>query len=110
MVFFVNTVVSAMAGVQIINPDLSNGALDTFISDHIYLCFNAASPLLAYLHVIYYRAALATEAISGISCAILLALFSIQRFGTSRLGMAFSPVLLLWFLVNAAIGMYNIAW
>ncbi|BDA48595.1 Potassium transporter 23 [Coccomyxa sp. Obi] len=67
------SVVSAMAGVQIINPDLSN------------------------------------DAMAGISCAILLALFSIQRFGTSRLGMVFSPVLLLWFLVNAAIGVYNIA-
>ena len=57
----------------------------------------------------YCRTALAAEAIAGISCAILLVLFSIQRFGTSRLGMAFSPVLLLWFLVNAAIGVYNIA-
>ena len=45
----------------------------------------------------------------GISIAILIVLFSIQRFGTRWVGYAFSPVILLWFLFNAIIGMYNIA-
>ena len=49
------------------------------------------------------------DAIAGISCAVLLALFFVQRFGTGRLGTAFSPVLILWFLSNGAIGIYNIA-
>ena len=49
------------------------------------------------------------DAIAGISCAVLLALFFVQRFGTGRLGTAFSPVLILWFLSNSAIGIYNIA-
>lgn len=52
---------------------------------------------------------IAADAIAGISCAVLLALFFVQRFGTGRLGTAFSPVLILWFLSNAAIGIYNIA-
>ena len=47
--------------------------------------------------------------IVGISIAILIVLFSIQRFGTRGVGYAFSPVILLWFLFNAIIGMYNIA-
>ena len=51
----------------------------------------------------------AADAIAGISCAVLLALFFVQRFGTGRLGTAFSPVLILWFLSNGAIGIYNIA-
>ena len=45
----------------------------------------------------------------GISIAILIVLFSIQRFGTRWVGYAFSPVILLWFLFNAMIGVYNIA-
>ena len=45
----------------------------------------------------------------GISIAILIVLFSIQRFGTRWVGYAFSPVILLWFLFNAIIGIYNIA-
>lgn len=48
-------------------------------------------------------------AVAGISCAILLALFSIQRFGTSRIATAFSPVLIAWFTVNAGVGIFNIA-
>ena len=51
----------------------------------------------------------AADAIAGVSCAVLLALFFVQRFGTGRLGTAFSPVLILWFLSNGAIGIYNIA-
>ena len=51
----------------------------------------------------------AADAIAGISCAVLLALFFVQRFGTGRLGTAFSPVLIIWFLSNGAIGIYNIA-
>src|SRR5277367_1125886 len=33
-----------------------------------------------------------------ISVAILLALFAFQRFGTQRIGQAFGPVMLLWFI------------
>lgn len=107
---FVYAVVSATAGVQVINPNLSNGALDNFTSAAIS---TRSSLFIVYvtqcgLNVI--KDPMAADAVAGISCAILLALFSIQRFGTSRLGMAFSPVLLLWFLGNAAIGVYNIAW
>src|SRR5476649_2044918 len=35
---------------------------------------------------------------------ILLVLFSAQRFGTEKIGRAFGPVMLLWFLVIALIG------
>ena len=35
---------------------------------------------------------------------ILIALFALQRFGTERIGRAFGPVMLLWFLAIAALG------
>ena len=44
----------------------------------------------------------------GIALAIICILFLIQRFGTRIVGSAFSPVVLLWLLFNAMIGIYNI--
>ena len=38
----------------------------------------------------------------------LIALFSVQRFGTARVGTLFGPLMLLWFTVLAALGLYNI--
>eukprot|EP01018_Ginkgo_biloba_P006158 Gb_11416 [translate_table: standard] len=42
------------------------------------------------------------------SITLLVILFSIQRFGTSKVGLAFGPVLFIWFLSLGAIGIYNI--
>ncbi len=39
---------------------------------------------------------------------ILLALFAAQRLGTERIGRAFGPIMLLWFLVIAALGVSGI--
>ena len=43
--------------------------------------------------------------IMPMAVVILIALFAAQRFGTEKIGRAFGPVMLLWFLVIAAIGM-----
>src|SRR5712672_4092584 len=43
--------------------------------------------------------------IMPMAVAILIGLFAAQRFGTERIGRAFGPVMLLWFLVIAAVGM-----
>ena len=40
---------------------------------------------------------------------ILTGLFALQRFGTAAVGRLFGPVILLWFLVLAAIGAWHIA-
>ena len=39
---------------------------------------------------------------------VLLCLFAAQRFGTERIGRAFGPVMLLWFLVIATLGVVSI--
>jgi KUP system potassium uptake protein len=39
---------------------------------------------------------------------ILLALFAAQRFGTEKIGRAFGPVMLLWFIVIAVLGVASI--
>ncbi len=43
-----------------------------------------------------------------ITIAVLLVVFGTQRFGTGKVGRVFGPVMLLWFLVLAAIGLLNL--
>ncbi|CAL5032356.1 unnamed protein product [Urochloa decumbens] len=43
-----------------------------------------------------------------ISVAILFMLFSVQRFGTDKVGYTFAPVISVWFILIAGIGMYNL--
>ncbi|HEX6099263.1 MAG TPA: potassium transporter Kup [Thermoanaerobaculia bacterium] len=38
----------------------------------------------------------------------LVVLFGVQRFGTARVGTLFGPLMLVWFAVLAALGLYNI--
>ncbi|GMN41647.1 hypothetical protein TIFTF001_010852 [Ficus carica] len=49
------------------------------------------------------------DAVVIISIVILAALFSIQRFGTGKVGFMFAPILALWFFSLASIGIYNLA-
>ncbi|XP_057545097.1 potassium transporter 5-like isoform X1 [Amaranthus tricolor] len=42
-----------------------------------------------------------------ISVAILVLLFSVQRFGTDKVGYCFAPIVSVWFAFNAGIGVYN---
>jgi KUP system potassium uptake protein len=43
-----------------------------------------------------------------VAVVILLVLFSAQRFGTEKIGRAFGPVMLLWFIVIALLGVASI--
>ncbi|KAH8971191.1 hypothetical protein BDL97_02G129600 [Sphagnum fallax] len=49
-----------------------------------------------------------SDVVTLISLVILVLLFSVQRFGTARVGVMFAPVFLLWFISIAVIGVYNI--
>jgi len=48
------------------------------------------------------------EWVVPITIVVLVVLFATQRFGTDRVGKAFGPVLIIWFLTIAAIGLHNI--
>ncbi|TGZ81375.1 potassium uptake protein [Ascodesmis nigricans] len=52
---------------------------------------------------------ISTKAIVGISCAILVILFLIQPFGTSKIGSTFAPIVIIWLLFNFSFGVYNLA-
>lgn len=49
-----------------------------------------------------------TGALVSVSVVILVGLFGIQRFGTSKVGLAFAPCLALWFFSLGSIGLYNL--
>ncbi|XP_066348162.1 potassium transporter 1-like [Miscanthus floridulus] len=51
---------------------------------------------------------LTQTAVVWISVAILFLLFSVQRFGTDKVGYTFAPVISVWFLLIAGIGLYNL--
>ncbi|XP_030463097.2 potassium transporter 5-like isoform X1 [Syzygium oleosum] len=52
---------------------------------------------------------LGDDQIMWISVVILILLFQVQRFGTHKVGYSFAPILSLWFLSIAMIGIYNFA-
>ncbi|KAL6000262.1 hypothetical protein ACLOJK_023957 [Asimina triloba] len=51
---------------------------------------------------------LSKDVVVMISVAILVILFSIQRFGTDKVGYTFAPAILTWYLSIGIIGIYNI--
>ena len=50
-----------------------------------------------------------TRWVVPISLVILTGLFAFQRFGTAKVGKAFGPVMITWFIVLVGFGIYNIA-
>ncbi|KAG8056605.1 hypothetical protein GUJ93_ZPchr0002g24742 [Zizania palustris] len=48
-----------------------------------------------------------TDAVVIVSVLFLVLLFSVQRFGTGKVGFMFAPILALWFLNLGSIGIYN---
>ncbi|XP_048128937.1 potassium transporter 7 [Rhodamnia argentea] len=52
--------------------------------------------------------AIGEEEVVMISVAFLVVLFSVQKFGTSKVGLAVGPALFIWFCSLAGVGIYNI--
>ena len=43
-----------------------------------------------------------------LACVILVGLFSVQRWGTAKVGAVFGPIMVVWFIVLAVLGVVNI--
>ncbi|XAR61301.1 hypothetical protein NMG60_11034957 [Bertholletia excelsa] len=65
------------------------------------------SVLSAVVGIKEATSAMTDEMIVGISVAILVGLFMVQRFGTHKIGYSFAPIMCLWFFVIASVGLYN---
>jgi KUP system potassium uptake protein len=44
----------------------------------------------------------------GIAAAIITCLFLVQRFGTEKIGIAFGPIMIVWFATLAVLGLINV--
>ncbi|KAM7255931.1 hypothetical protein ACFE04_011672 [Oxalis oulophora] len=51
---------------------------------------------------------MSSDVVVVIAVVILVGLFSMQHYGTDKVGWLFAPVVLLWFLLIGGIGIYNI--
>ncbi|EHK99256.1 putative Potassium transporter 5 [Glarea lozoyensis 74030] len=50
-----------------------------------------------------------TSTIVGVTCAILILLFAVQPFGTTKIASSFAPIVIVWLLFNAVCGIYNLS-
>jgi KUP system potassium uptake protein len=50
---------------------------------------------------------LSQNIVIGVSIGILVSLFLVQRHGTARIGVAFGPIMIVWFITLAALGVYR---
>lgn len=60
------------------------------------------------LHNVQLTLFLLTDVVVLVAVVILVGLFSMQHFGTDKVGWMFAPVVLLWFLIIGGIGIFNI--
>ncbi len=78
----------------------------------LFLCDGLITPSLTVLSAVeglHVATPVFDAWVVPIALAILVALFSMQRFGTARVGSLFGPVMVLWFLALAALGVSSLA-
>ena len=68
----------------------------------------AMSVLSSFSGLQVHSSALTPGEVVLLSCAVLVGLFTLQHWGTRRVAFLFAPVVVLWLLLLAALGVYNI--
>ncbi|KAF8722305.1 hypothetical protein HU200_022618 [Digitaria exilis] len=69
---------------------------------------NPPISVLAAVNGLKLRVSLTNDAEVWITVGILVVFFSVQRFGTDKIGYTFAPVVTLWLLLISGIGIYNV--
>ena len=68
-----------------------------------------AISVLSALEGVKVSAPSMTPFVLPLALIILISLFAAQRFGTARIGSAFGPIMLLWFIVMGGLGVLGVA-
>jgi KUP system potassium uptake protein len=68
----------------------------------------AMSVLSSFSGLQVHSSALTHGEVVILSCIVLMCLFTLQHWGTRRVAFLFAPVVVLWLLLLAALGVYNI--
>ncbi|GFY88073.1 high affinity K+ transporter 5 [Actinidia rufa] len=82
--------------------------LVTILGTSMVIGDGVLTPCISVLSAVSGIKALNQDAVVGVSVAILIILFSIQRFGTDNVGYSFAPIIVLWFSFISGIGLYNL--
>ncbi|ESR39915.1 hypothetical protein CICLE_v10027299mg, partial [Citrus x clementina] len=82
--------------------------LVTILGTSMVIGDGVLTPCISVLSAVSGINSLGQNAIVGISVAILIVLFSVQRLGTDKVGSTFAPVIFLWFSFISGIGLYNL--
>ena len=66
-----------------------------------------AQSVLGAIHgIVIVAPNIGNPTITGVSCAILVLLFLVQPFGTTKLASSFAPIVIIWLLFNLIFGIY----
>ena len=93
---FTHAVLSSVGGIKVNQPNVKDGEL-------AHLTFFESQSVSLTQWIFVYFAGL----VVGIACIILLLLFSVQRFGTDKVGWFFAPTVFIWLVSIGVIGIYN---
>ncbi|XP_030461776.1 potassium transporter 5-like [Syzygium oleosum] len=66
------------------------------------------TPSISVLSAVSGIKSLGKAAMVGISVGILIILFSVQKYGTDRVGFTFAPIVFVWFTFISGIGLFNL--
>lgn len=61
-----------------------------------------------FIHSFFFFGGCGTDVVILVAVVVLVGLFSMQHYGTDRVGWLFAPIVLLWFLLIGGIGIFNI--
>jgi KUP system potassium uptake protein len=96
-----------------INPGLRNVfVIATLFGSSFVIgdgCITPAISVISAIEGIETKAPGLYQYVYLISAVIILALFLVQRFGTSKIGISFGPIMVLWFFSIAIFGIIEIA-
>ncbi|TXG48997.1 hypothetical protein EZV62_024872 [Acer yangbiense] len=82
--------------------------LVTILGTSMVIGDGVLTPCISVLSAVSGIKSLGQDAVMWISIVILILLFAVQRYGTDKVGASFAPIILLWFALNAGIGLYNL--
>ncbi|KAJ6712891.1 OSMOTIC STRESS POTASSIUM TRANSPORTER [Salix purpurea] len=82
--------------------------LVTILGTSMVIGDGVLTPCISVLSAVGGIKSLGEDTVLGVSVAILIVLFSVQRFGTDKVGFAFAPVIFLWFSFIGGIGLFNL--
>ncbi|KAG6426673.1 hypothetical protein SASPL_110900 [Salvia splendens] len=82
--------------------------LATILGTAMVIGDGVLTPSISVLSAVEGIKGLGQDAVVYISIAILIILFSVQRFGTDKIGYSFAPAVCTWFMLIAGLGLYNL--